>query len=117
QFRIDLPSPADVTATAFAAEQQVESVARRIRAPDHDIGIHHVVNERDVLVADPLDVVLAVAVVEHGRAFDRLDRGNLAAMQRLEGIAGGKLSCRPTGTDEGSQPIVLMPMPEMAEDP
>jgi len=33
-------------------------------------------------------------------------------MQRLEAIAGGKRSCRPTGTDEGSQPIVLMLMPE-----
>ena len=108
QFRIDLPPPAEVTAAAFAAEQQVERVAGGIRHADNDIGIHHVVDQRDMLVADPLDVVLAMAVVEHGRAFDRLDRSNLAAVQRLEAIAGAERSRRPAGTNEGSQPIVLM---------
>src|SRR6185503_5820428 len=108
QFGIDLPPPAEVTATTFAAEQQVERIAGGIRYADNDIRIHDVVDQRDMLVADPLDVVLAMAVVEHGRAFNRLHRGNLAAVQRLEAITGAERSRRPAGTDEGSQPIILM---------
>src|ERR1044072_6364761 len=70
-----------------------------------------------MLVADPLNVVLAMAVVEHGRALDRLHRGNLAAMQRLEAVAGAERSRRPAGTDEGAKTIVRMLLPEMTEDP
>src|SRR3954469_11723692 len=117
QFRIDLPPPAEVSAAALAAEQQVERIAGGMRHADNDIGIHDVVDERDMLVADPLDVVLAMAVVEHGRTFDRFDRGNLAAVQRLEAITGAERSCRPAGTDKGSEPVVPVLFPEMAEDP
>ena len=59
----------EIVAAALVAEQQIERIARRIRHRDHDVGIHDVVDEWNVLVADALDVVLAVAVAEHGRAF------------------------------------------------
>src|SRR5208283_996354 len=42
---------------------------------------------RDVLVADPLDVVLAIAVVEEGRALRRLDRDDARSLLLLEPVA------------------------------
>src|SRR5690242_18422844 len=41
-----------------------------------------------MLVADALNVVLAVAVAQHGRALDCLHCGDLAAVALLEVVAG-----------------------------
>ncbi len=41
-------------------------------------------DERNVLVADALDVVLAITIVQHGRAFNRFDSGDLRAMTLLQ---------------------------------
>ena len=59
--------------TSVSNSTPSRSVARSEIA-GHDVGVHHVVDQRDVLVADPLDVVLAEAVAEHRRALERLDR-------------------------------------------
>ena len=57
-----------------------------------------------MLVADALDVVLAIAVVEQGRAFGRLDRDDLGAQFRLEVIAGGECAGRSRGRDKRGEP-------------
>ena len=61
-------------------------------------------DERNVLVADALDVVLAVAVVEHRGALDGLDSSDPGTVISLEPFAGGQCSRRPGGSHEGSQP-------------
>ena len=53
----------------------------------HDIGVRHVVDQRNVLVADSLDVVLAESVFEHGRAFERLHRDDVRAEVVLQPIS------------------------------
>ena len=59
-----------------------------VRDGDHDVGGHHVVDERDVLVADALDVVLAEAVLEQRRALERLDGDDQRPEPLLEVVAG-----------------------------
>ena len=76
---------------------------------DYEVGVHHVVDERDVLVADALDVVLAVAVAQHRRAFDRLDGGYPRAVKRLEVVAGGDRPCRARRRNEGRETTALAP--------
>jgi hypothetical protein len=45
-------------------EQHVEPVGVAIAHVDDDVRVHHVVDQRHVLVADPLDVVLAESVAQ-----------------------------------------------------
>ena len=104
-LRIDLAPPRQVGAPGIAAEEQVERVARVVRHADHDVGVHHVVDQRDVLVADALDVVLAIAVLEHGRTFERLDGGDLRAVPLLELVAGGDRAGRAGRRDKAGKPM------------
>ena len=67
-----------------SVEEHVELVGRSVADTHDHIGVHHVVDQRDVLVADALDVVLAVAVLEHRRALERLDRDDDRAVTVLE---------------------------------
>jgi hypothetical protein len=61
------------------------------------------VDQRDVLVADALDVVLAEAVLEHRRALERLDGDDLGAVLLLEVVAGGDRAGRAGGRREGAR--------------
>src|SRR5205823_5240233 len=63
-----------IVAPGLRAEQQIELVGDAVGDADDDIGVHHVMYQRNMLVADALDVVLAIAIVEHGRTLQRLDR-------------------------------------------
>src|SRR6266542_2331516 len=55
-------------------QQPVHVVRGHVGDRGHRVGVHHVVDEWDVLVADALDVVLAEPVRQHCRAFQRLHR-------------------------------------------
>src|SRR3984893_8331216 len=68
-----LAPPGEIPPSDFAAEQLIEAVARRVRYGDDGIGVHDVVDQRNVLVADALDVVRAVPVAQQGGAFERFD--------------------------------------------
>ena len=57
-----------------------------------------------MLVADALDVVLAEAVGQHGRALQSLHGDDLGAVPFLEVVAGGKGTGRPAGRHERTQP-------------
>ena len=91
------------------------SLARSDTA-DHDVGVHHVVDQRNVLVADALDIVLAIAVVEHGRAFQRLDGGDLRAVPRLEIIAGGNGAGRASRRHESREFAIARTLLECCEN-
>src|SRR6266436_3288591 len=77
---VDFAAPDQVAAPGIAAEQQVEGIARQIRYTDDEVGIHDVVDQRNMLVADTLDVVLAVSIAKHRRAFESLGRDDFRAM-------------------------------------
>src|SRR3954469_15840618 len=101
---IDLAPSGEIAPAGIAAEEQVEPIARCVRDADHQVGVHDVVDERDVLVPDALDIVLAIAVLEHGRAFERLDGGDLRAVALLQEVAGRDGAGRARRRDEGRQP-------------
>ena len=69
----------------------------------HHVGVVDVVDERYVLVADALDVVLTEAVVEHRRALEGLDRHDAGAVVVLQAVTGAQGAGRPRGRDEGAQ--------------
>src|SRR5258706_11045983 len=81
-------------------EEEVKRVRTAIRYADDQVGVHHVMDQRDVLVADALDVVLAVAVVQHRRAFDCLDGRDLGTVNGLEIIARAYGACRACARDK-----------------
>ena len=99
-----VPAPREVLAAEVGAEEEAEPVGRAIRDRDRHVGVHHVVDQRDVLVADPLDVVLAEAVVEHRRALERLGGDDLRAVVLLQVVAGGDRSGRAGRGDERVEP-------------
>ena len=81
-----------IAQTFVGVEQHVEFVSGAIRNVDHQIGIQHVVDERNVFVADALDVVLAVAVLEHRRALERLDGDHARQpVHRAAQLAGAEI--------------------------
>ena len=106
QFVADTLRSRQVLATLARVPQHVEFVGGDVADGAHDIGVHHVVDQRDVLVADALDVVFAVPVLEHGRALERLDGDDLGAVVVLEPIPGGDRAGRPRGRREGRQPKI-----------
>ena len=100
-----------------AVEQQVEGVRALIGDADHQVAVHDVVDERHVLVADALDVVRAVAVVEQGRAFDRFDHRDARAQGLLQVVAGAQRPGRAAAGDEGGQAQVRVGRAQILEDP
>ena len=102
---IDLRS-ARYCAAGRAVEQHVEVVGGTIADRAHDVGVHHVVDQRDVLVADALDVVLTEPVLEHRRALERLDGDDPRAVLVLQPVAGGDRAGRTGGRHERGQPQV-----------
>ena len=71
------PGPQEL-GTLAGREEHRQLVGGPVGDPGHQVGVHHVVDERDVLVADALDVVLAEPVGQHRRALQRLGRDDLA---------------------------------------
>src|SRR5579859_8196300 len=104
QRGIDMPARRDILPPNLAVEQKIERVGAAIRDTHDDVAIEDVVNEGDVLVADALDVVLAVTVHEHGRAFDGLDRDDLGAELGLEIVPRAECPRRARCRDEGREP-------------
>ena len=92
QRRLDSQPFRHVGTADVGVEYRVEPVRRLVRNADHHVGVHDVVNERHMLVADALDVVLAVAVHEQRRALDGFHHRNPRAVPRLEIIAGRQRS-------------------------
>ena len=92
-----------VLAALRRVEEHVELVGGDVADRAHDVGVHHVVDQRDVLVADALDVVLAVAVLEHRRTLERLDGDDLGAVLVLQPVAGSDRAGRAGRRDERRQ--------------
>ena len=85
QVAVEVRPRRQIGPARLGVEQQVELVADPVGDRDDEVRVHHVVDQRDVLVADALDVVLAIAVLEHGRALKRLDSGERAPFNVKKG--------------------------------
>ena len=92
---VDAASLNEVLASFGGIEQHQQLVGMAVADRGDHIGIHDVVDVRDVLVTDALDVMFAKAVVEQGRTFGRFDRDDARAEHRFQVIAGSQ---RATGT-------------------
>ncbi len=100
----------------LGVEDGVEAVGGLIRDADHEVGVHDVVDQRHVLVADALDVVLAVAVVEQGRALDGFDDRDLGAVLRLEVVASRERAGRTAGRHVAGEARALRLLLQGEED-
>src|SRR5689334_22897286 len=68
-----------------------------------------------MLVADALNVVLTIAVVEHRWAFKRFDSHNLGAVQFLKPVTCRDRTGRPGRRDKSRQPILFVAALKMFE--
>ena len=91
----DAAALGEVAAPDVGVEQHAEPVGGAVGDRERDVGVQDVVDQRDVLVADPLDVVLAEAVAEHRRALERLARRRSASRAAPSG-SRRRRSCRPS---------------------
>ena len=93
----------EVAAHRLAHELEAQQAFLVVDA-HHGVQVRHVVDPRDVLVADPLDGVPAVAVARERRALDRLEADDARPEARLQGVAGRDRARRPHGRDERGRP-------------
>ena len=96
QLRIDTPARSQIVQTCSSVEHEPQVVRGTIRHGDHKVGVHDVVDQGDVFVADPLDVVLAEPVVEHGGTFERFNGDGLGSQVFLQVV---------TRTDVPADPV------------
>jgi len=82
----------EICPSGLGVERQIQLIGCLIGDTDDDVGVRDVVDQWDVLVADALNVVLAVPVLEHRRAFQGFDSHNLGPVLLLESVAGGDRS-------------------------
>ena len=111
------PAPlGEVGVADLGVEEDAQLVGRPVGDRQRHVRGHHVVDQRDVLVADALDVVLAEPVAEHRRTLERLDRDGQGARLLLEVIAGADRPSRAGGGGEGPQTEVRLLLPHRLED-
>ena len=77
-----------MTTADVGIRENVQGVGGPVRDGDDYVGCHHVVDERHVLVADSLDVVLPEAVVQQCRALEGFDCNRERSESLLQVIAG-----------------------------
>ena len=102
-MRVDAAPLDEVSAPLVAVEQHHQRIGGAVADADDRVGVHDVVDIGHVLVADALDVVLAVTVVEQRRALERLHRGDPRAQRLLEMIARGQSAGRAGRRDESGE--------------
>ncbi len=78
-----------------SVEQNVEPVRRIVTDADNEIGVRHIVDERNVFVANALNVVVAKTVVEHRRAFERLDTNDARSVFVFQIVASPRVPAEP----------------------
>ena len=92
-----------VVTTSRGIEQHVEFIGYTIGNRSDDVGVHHVMNEWNVLVADALNVVLAETVLEHGWALKRFNGNDLGSVLIFQMVARTNSSCRTGCASESSE--------------
>ena len=106
-----------IATPAVGPEQDSETIGRPIGDRQGDVRVHDVVDQRDVLVADALDVVLAEAVVEQRWALERLTGDDERAEPLLQVVAGRDRPGRARRRDECAELEAGLPLAERLEHP
>src|SRR5262249_14583235 len=96
-------------------KEKMQRIGGGVGYRDHNVCVHDVVNQGIVFAADALDIVLAIAIIEHGRTFERFDSDGLGAVQLLEPVARRNCAGRSGSRDKSRQPIVPVSALEMLE--
>src|SRR5437899_11755015 len=104
-----------MAAPGRCVEQHSEPVGGAVGYRRDYVSVRDVVDQRDVLVTDPLDVVLAVAVVQHRRALQRLDRDGHRSVALLEEVTGCQGPGRSRRRDERAETSAGLPGPDRLE--
>ncbi|MNM92147.1 hypothetical protein D3C81_1044690 [compost metagenome] len=117
QVRVEVLPLMQIGSAGCRVEEQVQCIAAVVRYADHDVGVHHVVNQGDMLVADALDVVFAIAVREHRGAFERLHRSDARAVAGFQQVPRGKRARGTCCADKGIQAQSWRCLPETGVDP
>ena len=104
----DTPRTRELSLPLGRVEEHVERIGGAIGHRRHDVGRHHVVDVRDVLVTDALDVVLAEAVAQQGRAFQRFDGNGERSEPFLQRVSRGERSGRTRRRHERAQALVTV---------
>ena len=89
-----------VVTTCRSVEQHIEFIGCTVGNCGNDVGVHHVMNERNVLVADSLNVVLAKTVFQHGWALKGFDRNNFCSVLIFQMVTSTNRSCGTSCTSE-----------------
>ena len=76
-----------VTTTRVGIKHHIEFIRGTIADRGNDVGVHHIVNEWNVLVTDSLNVVFTETILKHGRALKCFNRNNLCSVMIFESIA------------------------------
>ena len=116
EFFFDAAARGEVFATGFGVIEGEGVVGGFVGERQDEVGVHDVVNEWDVFVADALDVVIAEAVVAERRAFEGFDGDGLGSVCFFEEVASADGACRTRRRDEGTQFRVLVRLFEVFED-
>ena len=95
----------ELAAGRFVEEPHQGEALFVVDGDDH-VGVAHVVNPGDVLVADAFDAMAAEAAAEQRGAFERFDGGDAdVRMLRAEEVAGGDGAGRAGGGDEAGEAV------------
>jgi hypothetical protein len=85
------------------SEDHVEGIGHRVGDAHDDVGTRSVVDQRDMLVPNALDVVLAEAALEQRRALERFDDRAQRAVPLLQVVARRQRPSRARRRDERNE--------------
>ena len=86
-----------VLLTCRSIEQHVKFVCRFVSYRDHNISIHNVLNKRNVLVTNSLNVVLTKTVFQHGWALKCFNSNNARAVNIFQTVTSCNSAARTSG--------------------
>ena len=73
--------------TCRRIEQHIEFIGCFVGDPNNNIGIHHIMNKRNVLVTNALNVVFTKTVFQHGGTLKCFNSNNGSSVNIFEAIA------------------------------
>ena len=114
--RGDAAAIREVTAPLLQVPQHAEAIRGAIGHRGRHVGVHDVVDQRDVLVPDALDVVLAEPVQQHRGTLPGLHGHHQGSQALLQVVARGNGPSRAGRRRERPQPKVWIRSADGVDD-